>query len=640
MHVFYEDSGQFKAEKVLSRATSTLQVEAASGRRSKIRAANVLFEFDAPTPAELMTQAQAQQEAFDIPFLWECAPQEDIEVATFAEDYFGETPTPVQKAALVMALHSAPAYFHRRGKGRYRPAPPDILEAALAAIKKKEAQAQQQEAWTTQMIEGRLPPELAEVAPGFLTRPDKNSLEWKAFEAAGRACNLNHEALLLKLGVWPHALALHQSRFLAAWFPRGTGFPDYQFKPDSHDLPQADVTAYSLDDSNTTEIDDALSITPLDGDRVRVGVHIAVPALAIERDSDLDRIARQRMATVYVPGDKIPMLPYAVIEHFSLLAGTWRPALSLYIEMALSSGEVLDQETRLESLCVRQNLHHTDFDPDLDAATLDDATQPVAHEAWLRPLWQVSRHLAHQRDLTRGKPETHDRVDFMFALDGSPDDPNAVVELIPRKRNAPLDLLVAEFMILANNAWGGLLDERGLPGIYRSSQAGRVRMTTHALPHDTIGVPQYVWSTSPLRRYVDLVNQQQIIAAAQHGVSARLVAPFKPRDAELFGIISSFDTQYAAWRDHQNTLERYWTLRWIQQHELKTVRAVVIRDKLFRLLDAPLVTRIGQAPELPRGQQVTLDILAVNELTLELECRLASDDVDQSSSAPAPCTPS
>src|SRR5699024_9412484 len=165
-------------------------------------------------------------------------------------------------------------------------------------------------------------------------------------------------------------------------------------------------------------------------------------------------------------------------------------------------------------------------------------------------------------------------------------------------------------------------------------------MTTHALPHDTIGVPQYVWSTSPLRRYVDLVNQQQIIAAAQHGVSARLVAPFKPRDAELFGIISSFDTQYAAWRDHQNTLERYWTLRWIQQHELKTVRAVVIRDKLFRLLDAPLVTRIGQAPELPRGQQVTLDILAVNELTLELECRLASDDVDQSSSAPAPCTPS
>src|SRR5690625_1266902 len=144
MHVFYEDSGQFKAEKVLSRATSTLQVESPTGRRSKIRAANVLFEFDTPSPDELISQAEAQKEAFDIPFLWECAPQDDLEAATFAEEYFGETPTAVQKAALVMALHSAPAYFHRRGRGRYRPAPPDVLEAALAAIKKKEAQAQQQ----------------------------------------------------------------------------------------------------------------------------------------------------------------------------------------------------------------------------------------------------------------------------------------------------------------------------------------------------------------------------------------------------------------------------------------------------------------------------------------------------------------
>lgn len=634
MHVFYEDSGQFKAEKVLSRATTTLQVESPSGRRSKIRAAHVLFEFDSPSAAELMEQAQIQQQAFDIPFLWECAPQEDLDATDFAQEYFGEPPTAIQKAALIMALHSAPAYFHRRGKGRYRPAPPDILKAALAAIEKKEAQARQQQAWVAKMTTGELPEELADVAPTFLIKPDKNSLEWKAFDAASKACQLSHEAMLLKLGIWPHPLALHRHRFLASYFPDGTGFRDYAFKPVIPDLPQTDAVAYSLDDSNTTEIDDALSVTHIDDDRVRVGVHIAVPALAIGRDTDLDRIARRRMATVYMPGDKIPMLPDEVIQYFSLVAGSWRPALSLYIDMALSSGEILGQETRLESVRVKKNLHHTDFDPKLDAAMLEDASQPIEHGDWLRPLWQVSRHLSRQRDEVRGRSESTDRVDFMFALDGDPDDPDATVRLIPRQRNAPLDLLVAEFMILANNMWGGLLDQMGLPGIYRSSQVGRVRMTTHALPHDTIGVPQYIWSTSPLRRYVDLVNQQQLVAAAQHGVSARLAAPFPPRDPELFAITSGFDTQYSAWRDHQNTLERYWTLRWIKQQNLSSAQAVVIRDKLFRLLDAPIVTRIGNAPELPRGQQVTLDILATDELSLELECRLASDDVPPSPPAP------
>lgn len=103
----------------------------------------------------------------------------------------------------------------------------------------------------------------------------------------------------------------------------------------------------------------------------------------------------------------------------------------------------------------------------------------------------------------RGKPENNSRVEYSFYLDGNPDDPDTPVRLVPRQRNAPLDRMVAEYMILANNLWGGLLHQHGVPGIYRSQQAGRVRMSTQALPHEAIGVPQYAWSTSPLRRYVD-----------------------------------------------------------------------------------------------------------------------------------------
>lgn len=102
-----------------------------------------------------------------------------------------------------------------------------------------------------------------------------------------------------------------------------------------------------------------------------------------------------------------------------------------------------------------------------------------------------------------------------------------------RKRGAPLDLIVAEAAIVANSTWGGWMAELGVPGIYRSQASLapgiKVRMSTKAQPHAGIGVKSYAWATSPLRRYVDLVNQWQIIACARHGKTAALAAPFKPR---------------------------------------------------------------------------------------------------------------
>src|SRR5690606_38652196 len=200
MHVLYEESGVFKAARIFSRADSTMQVESETGKRSKIKNASVLFEFDAPEPAQLLSDAQAAAEEIEIDFLWECAPQEEFEAIRFAEDYFGHPPSAVEKAALIFALNSAPAYFHRRGKGCYRPAPPDVLAAALAAIEKKQKQAALQQEWVDQMVSGSLPEPIAEVASTLLTRPDKNSMQWKAFEAAVDKLGTSPEKLLLTLG--------------------------------------------------------------------------------------------------------------------------------------------------------------------------------------------------------------------------------------------------------------------------------------------------------------------------------------------------------------------------------------------------------------------------------------------------------
>lgn len=622
MHVLYEDSGKLKAETIFSETDASLQVESASGKRSKIKRNTVLFNFEQPAPGILLPEAEALAQTLDINFLWECAPQDEFEVGALAEDYFGHPPSAVEKTALIIALSAAPAYFHRRGRGSYRPAPPEILQAALAAIEKKRLQAEQQERWTEAMVAGQLPEELAAIAPTLLDRPDKNSLQWKAFDAAVQQSGLTPERLLLKLGVWPHPLALHRHRFLAANFPKGTQWPAVELREYGTDLPIAEVIAYSIDDSHTIEIDDALSVRLIDDQTIEVGVHIAVPALAITRDSEFDRMARTRMSTVYMPGQKIPMLPAELIAAFSLDAGLLRPVLSLYVTGNRETGEVLDSQTRLERIRVTGNLRHDQPDMQITEEMLDDPAVELPQDEWLRPLWQFALRLCARRDEIRGKSENNNRIEYSFELDGPPDDPDSPIRLIPRQRNAPLDRLVSEYMILTNSQWGGLLAQRGVPGIYRSQQGGRVRMSTQALPHEAIAVPQYIWSTSPLRRYVDLINQGQILAVAEHGVSARLVAPFKPKDADLYAIIGAFDSQYALWGEFQSAMERYWCLRWLQQQGIRSTQATVLRENLVRLDCAPLVIRVNGLPELERGATLTLDIMGYDELGLDVDCRL------------------
>jgi exoribonuclease-2 len=175
------------------------------------------------------------------------------------------------------------------------------------------------------------------------------------------------------------------------------------------------------------------------------------------------------------------------------------------------------------------------------------------------------------------------------------------------------------------------MHDSGVPGIYRSQGAGsgagwaakmQVRMVTHAAPHQGLGVDQYAWSTSPLRRYTDLVNQWQILACASNGVTAPLVAPFKPRDANLFAIVSAFDAAYAAYNEHQQNMERYWCLRWLGQQEQRQVQAVVLKDEVLRLVDIPLIIRLPGMPSVARGAEVKLDILRWDELDLTIEARL------------------
>jgi exoribonuclease-2 len=159
-------------------------------------------------------------------------------------------------------------------------------------------------------------------------------------------------------------------------------------------------------------------------------------------------------------------------------------------------------------------------------------------------------------------------------------------------------------------------------------------MSTQPAPHAGMGVAQYAWSTSPLRRYVDLVNQWQIVACARGGRSAPLVAPFKPKDMQLLAAIADFDASYAAYNAFQAQIERYWSLRWLEQNDVRELAATVMKDGLVRADTLPLVFRAVGAEQLARGSGVRVRVGAIDLLMLDLAASVVARVGDEAA-APA-----
>ncbi len=632
MYALFEDGGKFHAGRVMSETDSSMQIELASGKRVKAKAASVLLRFASPDPDALLSAAGTIAGEIDLDLAWEFAPDAEFGFADLARDYFGAASGTPQQAAALLGLFGAPHYFRRLGKGRFKKAPEETVKAALLGIERKKQIAAQVDAWATELVAGACPPAVREQLYRILFKPDKNAPEYKAVVDASRRAGIAPLELLKAAGAITSAYQFHWRRFLFEQFPKGTAFPAFEVPAVREDLPLADALAFSIDDSATTEIDDALSVRGLGSGRVVLGIHIAAPALAMAPDSAVDKIARSRLSTVYIPGHKLTMLPDAVVEAFTLKQGAEAPVISLYVTLDESTLQTLATETRLERILIAANLRHDRLDADVNEATLAaglPASVPFAAE--LTFLHGLARHLKAGREVVRGKPENFNRPDYAFRIDtadGAAIEGDEHVEIVPRQRGSPLDLIVAESMILANSTWGGWLAECGVPAIYRSQASLapgiKVRMGTRPGPHAGIGVAQYAWATSPLRRYVDLVNQWQLIACARHGRTAALAAPFKARDVQLLAIVADFDAAYTAYNAFQSAIERYWSLQFLRQHGSVELDAAVMKDGLVRAETLPLVFRAVGAESLARGAPVRVRIGAIDLLTLDMQASVSA----------------
>jgi exoribonuclease-2 len=605
MFVLYEEDGDIKAGTILADNDSSLQVESQHGKRAKVKANNVLLRYAAPTPAQVMEQARAAKEELDLDFLWEVAGEAEFGFEDLAREYHGQKPSAPETTAILLALHGAPIYFHKKGKGRYRAAPADVLTAAKAAVERKARETAQRAEWTAMLARGELPEVFRGKVFELAHKPDKNSLEFKALSDACAESGLSAVRLLDKCGAIPSSHEFHLQAFLLTHFPRGMGFSGLTPPLAPPELPAGDAPAFSIDDAATTEIDDAFSVIFRPDGSVRVGIHIAAPALGITPGSDLDRVAATRLSTVYMPGDKITMLPEDLIAQYTLAENKDCPALSLYVEVA-PDYSILNLSTQADRVRIAANLRHETLEPLFNESSIGQGGPDYPFRRELEWLFGFAKKL----ESGRGKADQIQRNDFVFKVR------DERVDILTRVRGNPIDKLVSEMMILANSRWGELLAQQGVAGVYRAQTGGKVRMTLKPAPHEGLGVAYYAWSTSPLRRYVDLLNQRQILAAASGETP-----PHAGNDPMLFAAVRDFELAYDAYAEFQRGMERYWCLRWLLQEGVKELDSTVWRENLIRLDNLPYVAKVTGAPTLNPGDRIRVAVENIDLLDIDLTCR-------------------
>ncbi|WP_049258393.1 ribonuclease catalytic domain-containing protein [Eikenella corrodens] len=585
MNIFYEESGQFKVAAVVQKNDSTYQATTQHGKRAKIKANNVFVEFTEPMDA-FLERAQAEAAQIDTDLLWEFCGEDEFTAQNIAADYFGHTPSQHELAATLIALYAAPMYFYKKGKGVFKAAPEDTLKQALAAIERKKQQDAQIAAWAEELAQGRLPAEIAADLRTILHNPDKQSLTYKAFTKAAAELKISAYQLARQTGGVNSLPQYLLDGFCCKHFPQGTAALEIAV-PAIPELPDAaDLLTFSIDDAETSEIDDALSVQDLPNGGKRVGIHIAVPTLAIAENSPIETLIKQRQSTAYYPGGKITMLPDNWIQTFSLDEGK-RPVLSLYVEVDADFQVASTPQTRLENLTIKHNLRIQDIEPHFNADTGLSKNEPVQFPCQPQLRWLY--RFAVERQKQRDRYEENRAPQYDYGIEFNPD---GSVRISRRERGSPIDTLVSEMMILANSTWAQMLDENDLPGLFRVQTSGKVRMSTQSEPHIGMGVAHYGWFTSPLRRAADCINQLQLLSLIDSKLSPR----FQKNDSNLFAALRDFDATYTAYADFQRQMEAYWSLIYLEQEQCRELTAVLLKEDLVRIDGLPLVNRVHGIP--------------------------------------------
>jgi exoribonuclease-2 len=361
-----------------------------------------------------------------------------------------------------------------------------------------------------------------------------------------------------------------------------------------------DDGAVTIDDEETVEIDDALSCEPLPDGGLRVRIHIALVADFVPRGGAMDVEAAARGATVYLPEATIRMLPDAISTgSASLIAGQDRHVLTTDVRLS-PSGEMVGCSIYPSSIRVAARLTYDDADRLLDGGATPECAQRAAA---LRMLLDGAAKLRERRRAA-GAILTQRREPKIRVADGE-------IELKVIDNNSPSRQLVAEFMVLSNHAAARFASERRIPIIYRvqpgtggAPAAQRPRLSLYPEFHAGVGLECYAQASSPIRRYMDLILQRQLVAA----LAENSAAAYQPDD--LLTVLAAAESADAEGRELERHAKRYWMLRYLKRHALdRPLEAIVLRDGASAELDAYAVRgTLHGAPNVASNARILVQI--------------------------------
>ncbi|MBN2451776.1 MAG: RNB domain-containing ribonuclease [Lentisphaeria bacterium] len=616
--VDYFAGAEIELGAVSRRQRDRLQVETANGRHDKIAERQVVAVHGpagsdpARTLNALAERIGALVAEVDTELLWSSVSGEEeaLDPAALAEIYFGQS-SPEGTSALARCLAADPVHFRRKGLAFYARGAAEAAEVEELRRRRGEKAALRERAqtWVSELLgrPGRetieVPPELAEFvrqtadfllaghnseAVNVLSRvPTKRSPREVALEVLTRTGNLPADAdpFLLVNGI--HAF------FSTAVMAAAESLEPY--RPDSSRTDLTSLYAFSIDDEETREVDDALSVCR-DGDETVVGIHIADPAYFVQKDDPLDRVAQERPLSLYLPTTTVMMFPAPLSCGLaSLCPDEVRPSLSFTVRFA-ADGSLKEWDFGGAQVSVRRRLSYDEADAILAAP------EGALGEA-LTSLLRLSRGLTAQRvavgAFTLSRPELKVRV-----RDG-----RVTVQRIDSM--SPSHRLVSEWMVLANRLTAEYALRHDIPVIYRVQdppsepvttlevydpvrfdqevrKMKRTRLSTHPQPHTGLGLELYTQISSPIRRYADLVLARQLDAH----VSGRSLPYSQQEVLEVLGNVERIASQN---RSLERDARRQWLLEYLRQERsgVEMEATVVSQDGRFVLAEVGEVLERG-----------------------------------------------
>jgi exoribonuclease-2 len=363
-----------------------------------------------------------------------------------------------------------------------------------------------------------------------------------------------------------------------------------------------DQCAVTIDDDDTLEIDDALSCEPLSDGGIRARIHIALVSDLVARGGPMDKEAARRAATIYLPETTVRMLPDRIsCERASLIAGDARHVLTTDVRLS-AHGDLVEYSIYPGILRVAKRLSYEEAD---DYLAGNDGRSP-AEACMLRWLHQAALHLRERRRSAGAALMQRRETKIKVSSDE--------IELKVIDNASASRQLVAEFMVLSNYAAARFAADNRIPIIYRVQPGGagelinqKPRLSLYPEFHSGVGLGHYAQFSSPIRRYMDLVLQRQLMAALTRDGQPL----YNPE--ELLGVLANSENAEAEGRELERRAKRYWTLRYLQRHALKRpLEALVLRDGASAELDAYAVRgTLHGAPNVTNNARVMVRIARI-----------------------------